>query len=446
MKVAILGYGRQGQSAAEYWQNLDSNAKITICDSNKSIEVPDKYASKLGEKYLNNLDEFDLIVRSPSIHPKQIVEANSEQILKKITSTTNEFFKVCPTKNIIGITGTKGKGTTSTLIAKMLEAAGFRVHLGGNIGLDPLLLLENNIKENDWVVLELANFQLIDIKYSPQIAVCLMVVPEHQDWHESLEEYYDSKTNLFRFQNVNDRAIYNGNYKSSEYIASFSPAKTKLRYDVPLIGNKPSFTEAAFVQNEEIKYGHELICNTTAVALIGRHNLENVAAAISAVWEVVKHDIKSLNKAIESFNGMEHRLEFVREHKGVSYYNDSFATTPEATIAAIKSFSQPKIIILGGSDKGISISPVVDEIINSNVKHVIVVGEMAKKFMDEFLAKDYKSFSEVQTNMNDIVSEASKYAKEGDVVLLSTACASFGMFEDYQDRGEQFKNIVKSIS
>ncbi len=187
MKIAILGYARQGQSAAEYYSH-DKNNEITICDIKENIKLPKNYLKKLGKTYLDNLDEFDLIVRSPSIHPKNIVKSNNAKILEKVTTTTNIFFEVCPTKNIIGVTGTKGKGTTSTLISKMLEKAGYRVHLGGNIGLDPLQLLKENISANDWVVLELANFQLIDIKHSPKIAVCLMVTPEHLDWHESIED------------------------------------------------------------------------------------------------------------------------------------------------------------------------------------------------------------------------------------------------------------------
>ena len=163
--IAIIGYGRQGKSAAEYWHLKDYN--VTICDQNTSITIPSWAKKQLGKNYLNNLQNFDVIVRSPMVHPSTLVKAGGKEILQKVTTTTNEFMQVCPTKNIIGVTGTKGKGTTSTLITKMLESAGKTVHLGGNIGIDPLQLLKNNIKKTDWVELELANFQLIDLNIHP---------------------------------------------------------------------------------------------------------------------------------------------------------------------------------------------------------------------------------------------------------------------------------------
>jgi UDP-N-acetylmuramoylalanine--D-glutamate ligase len=445
MKIAILGYARQGQSAAEYYSH-DKNNEITICDIKENIKLPKNYQKKLGKTYLDNLDEFDLIVRSPSIHPNNIVKSNDTKILEKVTTTTNIFFEVCPTKNIIGVTGTKGKGTTSTLISKMLEKAGYRVHLGGNIGLDPLQLLKENIKAQDWVVLELANFQLIDIKYSPKIAICLMTTPEHQDWHESIEEYYQAKSNLFRYQKQNDLAIYNGNYKSSEFIASISPAKKHLRFDVPLIGNPPKNTEAAFVKDDSIYYKNSFICKEGDIALLGRHNLENACAAISAIWEISKNNLKAITDTLNSFSGMKHRLEFVSEINQVKYYNDSFATTPEATIAAIRAFNKPIVIILGGSFKGVELNQVVDEVLNSTVKWVVAIGDSADYFVNNLIASGFNNISKIETNMNDIVEEATKRSTAGDVVLLSTACASFGMFENYEDRGNQFKQVVNSLN
>ena len=436
MQVAVLGYGLQGQSAAEYWHN--QGHEITICDENESTIVPVWAKAMLGEKYLEDLNNYDLIIRSPGIHPNKLIGSVSKN---KITTTTNEFFKVCPSKNIIGVTGTKGKGTTSTLISKILEEAGYRVHLGGNIGIDPLQLLKDNIQAEDWVILELSNFQLIDLNYSPGIAVCVMVVPEHLDWHETVEEYYDSKTSICRYQRKDDLVIYNGNYQASQYIANFSQGSKK-RYDVPLKDIKPKSTEAAYVHDRDIYYKNKLVCSVDEVALLGRHNLENVCAAISATWDILNGDTNPITKAIKEFSGMEHRLEFVQEINGVKYYNDSFASTPEATIAAIKSFSEPKVLILGGSDKGISLDPVFNEVLNSNVRHVIAIGNMAEVVKEGLEKRNYSSISVIQTNMKDIVEEAKQVAKAGDIVLLSTACASFGMFANYKDRGNQFKKTV----
>src|SRR5680860_514808 len=190
MNIAILGYGKQGQSAYEYWSAKDHD--LTICDNNENAKIPKDAKKQLGADYLKDLSRFDLIVRSPSVHPKDITDIAGQEILTKVTSNTNEFFKVCPSQNIIGVTGTKGKGTTSSLIARMLKAAGKTVYLGGNIGIPPLELLNpsagGKLKPDDWIVLELANFQLIDLHYSPQVAVCLMLVDEHLDWHgDSIE-------------------------------------------------------------------------------------------------------------------------------------------------------------------------------------------------------------------------------------------------------------------
>ena len=212
MKIAILGFAGQGQSSYDYW-NKKGN-QITVCDQSPEVELPKDVTARLGRDYLRNLDDFDLLVRTPALHPRHIVAENSPKILDKVTSNTNEFFKVCPTKNIIGVTGTKGKGTTSTLIAKILQKAEHTVHLGGNIGTPPLDILKD-IKKDDWVVLELANFQLIDLKYSPHIGVCLMVEPEHMDWHTDYEEYVAAKQQLFMNQTKTDKAIYYAKNKDS---------------------------------------------------------------------------------------------------------------------------------------------------------------------------------------------------------------------------------------
>jgi UDP-N-acetylmuramoylalanine--D-glutamate ligase len=240
MNIAILGFGTQGQSAYDYWNSPDND--ITICDSNEDTVLPDGVNAQLGANYLHDLDRFDMLVRTPILHPRDILAANpdSPNILKKTTTVTNEFLIACPSRNIIGITGTKGKGTTSTLVARMLQNAGKRVHLGGNIGLPPLDMLHGagaldagvtEIQTDDWVVLELANFQLIDILHSPAIAACLMVVPEHLDWHTDMEEYLLAKQQLFRWQTESDTAIYFSSNQNSEFIASASAGKkVRLRH------------------------------------------------------------------------------------------------------------------------------------------------------------------------------------------------------------------------
>ena len=441
MKVAVLGYGLQGQSAAKYW-HLAGN-QITICDQNINIVVPDWANSKLGSDHLNNLDEFDLIVRSPVIHPSIIINANDQTILGKVTTTTNEFFKVCPSKNIIGVTGTKGKGTTSTLISKILEASGKIVHLGGNIGLDPLLLLENNIQPEDWVVLELANFQLIDLQYSPHIAVCLMVVPEHQDWHQSPKDYYESKKQMFSYQDLDDIAIYNAKNDMSTEIANCSGGKM-IPYSVPKAGSLESLEKGAYVYGDSIMYNDTFICKINEVELLGRHNLENICASLAVVWQITGPEkLNEIKETIKNFKGLEHRLEYLGEKFGIKYYNDSFATTPEATIAAIRAIKLPTILILGGSDKGSEYFSLINEIVNSNVKRVIAIGDTGPYLSEKLRERGFNNVTTGGNTMEDIVSKAQSFAIAGDVILLSTACASFGLFKNYKDRGEQFKQFLQ---
>ncbi len=436
MKVAILGYGGQGQCALEYWSNL--GAEVTVCDKNVDTIVPSNAATQLGAHYLEGLDQFDLLVRTPALHPKDIIDANQDPtILPKVTSVTNEFFRVCPTKNLIGITGTKGKGTTSSLLAKMLEASGKRVHLGGNIGIPPLELLKNDIAGDDWVVLELANFQTLDLKYSPPIAVCLMMVPEHLDWHEDFQDYKNAKKPLFSHQNERDLAIYFGENVHSKEIASSGKAKLVPYYSPP----------GAFVNsNGEIQIDEVIICHTNDVALLGKHNWQNICAAITAFWQV-SHDADAIRAVVTSFSGLEHRLEFVRELDGVKYYDDSFGTTPETALVALQAFAQPKVLIVGGSDKGADFEALAKGIAECSVHSIVSIGVTGPKIAQ--LVRDHNPSIKIVENlqtMPEIVQTSRELANPGDVVLLSTACASFGLFQNYKDRGEQFKSAVKALS
>ncbi len=432
MTIAILGFGSQGKSAYEYWNH--SGNEITICDSNESIDVPSDALVKLGNNYLNNLDEFDMIVRSPSIHPSEIISANSDEILAKVTSNTNEFMKACPSNNIIGVTGTKGKGTTSSLIAKMIEAAGLRVHLGGNIGIPPLELLKDDIQETDWVVLELANFQLIDLKTSPHIGVCLMVVPEHMDWHKDMEEYMNAKSQLFINQSEKDIAVYYSDNNNSQVIANHSQGLRVPYFQAP----------GAYVDNDYIVMDSRKLLSTSQVKLLGNHNLQNVCAAITAFWQISK-DVQAITFSVETFSGLEHRLEKVAIVNGVSYYDDSFGTTPETAVVAIEAFEEPKIVILGGSDKGATYEKLARTVKNHNVKKAVLIGATASEIAKSLDEEGYTDYIMGPQTMPEIVATASELASEGDIILLSTGCASFGLFKNYKDRGEQFKQAVLKL-
>lgn len=437
MKIAILGFGAQGHSAYEYW---NAGNEITVCDQDVKLEAPKDVETQLGTGYLKNLDQYDLLVRTPKLHPREIAAANPEtpDILSKVTTVTDEFFQVCPTKNIIGVTGTKGKGTTSTLITKMLETAGKRVHLGGNIGIPPLDLLKEKIKPTDWVVLELANFQLIDVTYSPMIAICLMVEPEHLDWHPSIDEYLDTKRQLFRRQTENDLAIYYAPNKYSLSIAEASPGILMPYMATP---------GAEVIEEETVVIEGTKICDTSEIKLLGQHNWQNVCAAVTAVWQIT-HDQPALHKAIVNFSGLPNRLEFVREVKDVRYYNDSFASAPGATAAAITAIPGEKVMIVGGFDRGLDLSELARAFVlhQEKIRRVVAIGASAPTVEEALRAHGFTNYDVLKTkDLGEVVSHAQSAAQPGDAVIFSPGFPSFDMFKDFEDRGTKFKDVVHGL-
>ncbi len=430
MNVAIIGYGLEGESALTYWQK--QGASITICDLDTSKTIPAGVNSQLGENYLNNLDRFDVIMRTAGLAPHIILQKNPG-VEAKITTVINEFLRVCPTKNVIGITGTKGKGTTCTLTTKMLEAAGKEVFLGGNIGLSPFDFLPQ-LTPNSWVVLELSSFQLIDIKHAPHIAMCLMVVPEHLNWHADMPEYVEAKSQLFAHQSPNDIAIYFAENPLSHQIASASPGSKITYYAAP----------GAYVENDNIVIDNHVICNVNELKLLGKHNWQNACAAATAFWQAVQSP-DAIRKVLTTATGLPHRIEYVRTVNDVDYYDDSFGTTPETAIVAIEAFSQPKVVILGGADKGTSFDQLAATVAKGNVRHVITIGDTGPKIAQEIQASGFTAISPGGTTMAEIVAAAQSVAQPGDVVLLSTGCASFGLFANYKDRGNQFKEVVNAL-
>jgi UDP-N-acetylmuramoylalanine--D-glutamate ligase len=443
MKIAILGYGKQGHSAFQYWSQGND---ITICDKNEPTDLPANVETQTGDEYLRNLDRFNLIIRSPAIHPRDIVAANDERILRKVTSVTEEFFRVCPAQ-IIGVTGTKGKGTTSSLITKILQTAGKTVHLGGNIGIPPLELLDDDIKQTDWVVLELANFQLIDIGMSPPIAVCLMVVPEHLDWHSTMEEYVGAKQNLFRYQSSNDIAIFNRLSEYSSIVSGVSPA-LKMSYEVPPASQDPIEKNGAYVLGEDIYMDDERVCSIHDVALLGRHNLENVCAAIAATWNIIDNNPDVIIKAVKEFKGLPHRIEPVRNVNDISFYNDSFATAAGASIAAINSVTKPKVLIIGGYDRGLDLSSLSSEISkhSKDIRTVLLIGATIERMKSELDKVGFQNYKIVEDkDMQSIVKKAFSEAASGDAVLFSPGFASFDMFKNFEDRGLQYQACVNKL-
>ena len=315
----------------------------------------------------------------------------------------------------------------------MLRADGRTVHLGGNIGVAPLAML-SDIQPDDWVVLELSNFQLIDCKYSPALACCLMIASEHMDWHPGLEEYVSAKQNLFRWQTPDDRAVYYADNELSQKVVSVSPGQKIPYWQAP----------GAYVDNDQIVIDGQTICRTDEVKLVGWHNQQNVCAALTTVWQVCQN-VPALHEAISTFSGLEHRIEFVREINGVSFYNDSFGTTPETAQVAIEAFAQPKVLILGGSDKGADYTALAQTIAKADMRRVLLIGEQAGRLQAALDAAGFTNYEPGGTSMPEIVAKAAQVAQDRDIVLLSTACASFDMFKNYKDRGLQFKAAVQQL-
>lgn len=425
-KIAIAGFGVEGRASYEYYSRL--GADITIVDEKEKIEgIPEGVKTLLGEGVFEKLHEYDLVIRSPQINPARIVTHG------KIWSATNEFFEKCPAP-IIGVTGTKGKGTTSTLIADILRNTGKEVHLVGNIGV-PALDVIQDIAEEDIVVFELSSFQLWDIERSPQTAVVLMIEPDHMDVHASMDEYVNAKRNITYHQTEDDLLVHHPTNTFVKDIVESSVAQKKA-YLTP---------QGAHIEADSIKIANKIVCQTNEVGLLGTHNLENICAAITASWHYTQ-DVEAIKKAVVSFKGLPHRLEFVREVNGVKFYNDSFSTGPGATLAALRSFNEPLILLLGGSDKGIDLSKLVNAF-NPEKHTIVLIGSSSKKLEKKLTSKGFNRFINLGDlkSMSEIVKKVNENSGDTKIVLLSPAHASFDMFKNVYDRGDQFKKAVSLL-
>ncbi len=434
-KIAVLGMGVEGVSSAEFLRKHGAN--VTELDQ------------KADKDYLGSLEEFDMIVRSPGIKRSlpQLIEAEKKGVV--ITSQTKLFFDLCPCP-IIGVTGTKGKGTTSALIYEMLKKQGFDVHLGGNIGNPPFTFLDKLTPQSasrqggSKVVLEMSSFQLQDMTKSPHIGVVLMITSEHLDYHKDVYEYVDAKRNIIRFQANTDFSIINRDYLASNESDIHTEGK------VFHVSREQEVSQGAYVKNNGVflRYNdkEQKITDGKDVLLRGGHNLENVCAAVMAsVLSGVS--VKNIVSVLTSFRGLEHRLQFIGQVNGVEYYDDSFSTTPETAIAAIQAFKEPEILILGGAHKGsdfTELGKVISEA--KNIKAIIGIGlEWSRIKSTIRYTLNAIRYIEGCKNMKEIVQKAAEVAKPGDVVVLTPACSSFDMFKNYKDRGEQFKREVGKL-
>lgn len=419
----------------------ESEALVTVCDKKEDLGELGKELLQLGvqlhlgENYLENIDA-DVVFRSPGIRPDNPAFLKAIEKGAVLTSEMEVFFEVCPCK-IIAVTGSDGKTTTTTLISKLLEEAGFKVHIGGNIG-KPLLPDIENINENDIAVLELSSFQLFSIKKSPSVAVITNLEPNHLDWHKDYKEYIEAKKNIMLYQRENDILVTNAANPDSIEVAK----ETK--------GILRTFSRKCDalcrLEGNYIVYGSEKLLNINDIAIPGLHNVENYMTAISAVYDFVNKEV--IAKVAKTFGGVKHRIEFVRELDGVKYYNDSIASSPSRAIAGLNSFEQKIIMIAGGYDKKIPYD-VLGPVICQRVKKLVLLGATAPKIKQAVTeAEEYKDgMPEIKeaTDLKNAVDLAKEGAVSGDVVILCPASASFDMFKNFEERGNKFKELVNEL-
>ena len=435
--VSVIGIGISNRPLIKYLVSL--GAKVTAHDKKSEAELGDAVKEFkemgvkliLGDNYLENLSK-DIIFKTPGIrcdHPK-ILDAKKNG--STITSEMEVFFEICPAK-IIAVTGSDGKTTTTTLIHTMLKEAGFDAHLGGNIG-TPLMTKAEDMKESDYAVLELSSFQLHTMKRCPDVAVITNITPNHLDWHTDYDEYIDAKKNIMRNQKFEDILVTNAENEITRNIANEAKGKR--------ISFSSKNKSDIYLKNDAIYFYDEEVLKVSDIKIPGHHNIENYMAAIGAVYNLVGKDV--VNKVAKSFGGVPHRIELVRTLEGVRYYNSSIDSSPNRTINTLNVFSEPVVLIAGGKDKGIPYDEIGEPIAN-HVKTLILIGATAK-IIDEAVKKTGKS---VDTIFADTYEEAVLKAKEssvpGDVVLLSSASTSFDMFNNFEERGNLFKELVNKL-
>lgn len=453
--IAVLGLSVEGSDAVRFLHK--EGAIIACCDRRTKKDLGDAYKEfedmgvsfRLGAGYLTDLSDFDAVVRTPGMLldlPELVLYRKTG---RTITSLTKIFFDECRAP-IIGVTGSKGKGTTSTLIFEMLHKDGKKAYLGGNVG-TPLLSRVREIEPDAWVVLELSSFQLQDLTKSPHIAVILRTTQDHlfnfdknaTNFHPTRDAYVQAKKPIVRYQTSLDVAIVNADDPTSSSFTKETRAKTYAFSSVNQSADAFVRQHAVFLNwKEKVKR----LCGKDDIKIFGDHNLENIAAASIAAREAGVL-FQAIRLAAREFTGLEHRLEIVRNVGGVTYVNDTFSTVPETTIAAMRSFDKPMILILGGSEKGSDFSQMGREIATSRVKVVVVIGDMTDRIIAALDDAGYRGKRIVGLRtMHEVVDSAARESNPGDIVILSPACASFDMFINYKERGYQFKHEVNHLA
>lgn len=448
-KVAIIGLGVSNIPLLDYMN--EKEARVTVFDDRTIDKIPIEALEKIrkyeinsyfGEESLKKLKGFDIIFRSPSCMPNR--EELQEEVKRGavLTSEIEMVLQMSPS-TVIGVTGSDGKTTTTTLIYEIIKAKGYKCFLGGNIGTPLFTKIEEMLPE-DVVVLEMSSFQLMGMEISPQISVITNISPNHLNIHKDYEEYIEAKKNIFKYQDDNGVIVLNYDNEITRNLANEANGKVKF------FSSKEKLSDGIILDDGIVKECKDKvrrhILDTKNIKLRGNHNYENACAAIATTEGLV--DIDTQIDVISNFEGVEHRLELVREIDGVKWYNDSIGTSPTRTMAGLHSFDEDIILIAGGYDKHLDYKPLAKPILEK-VKTLILMGQTADKIYYAVKEEAENENKQIETyvceSLEDTVKMAHKVAKKGQIVLFSPASASFDLFKNFAERGKKFKELVNRI-
>ncbi len=443
-RVVVVGLAREGVSLVRFLAGVGAAVTANDHATADSLapalalldEVPVRFV--LGEHPAELFTNSDFVFVSPGVPLQMSPLVEAEKLGVPISSETQLFFELCP-GSMVGITGSSGKTTTTTLVGEMLRTAGFPTHVGGNIGV-PLLERLDQIGPEEWVVLEMSSFQLERLPYSPRIATILNITPNHLDRHSDMESYVTAKANILRHQRPGDRAVLNADDVVTAGLSTVEP---------PIWFSLEHPVDGSYLEGDRIVLGGGVtattVCRVTDVRLRGRHNLSNVVAAV-AVASAAGVPTGAMAAVISRFRGVPHRLEIVSEINGVTYCNDSIATAPERSMASIRSFDEPVILIAGGRDKHLPMDEWA-ELIRRRVRALVLLGESSDLIERAVLAAPGPAAPPIYRagSMEEAVGLASRVALPGDVVLLAPGGTSFDMFKDFEERGERFVGLVREL-
>lgn len=446
-RIDVIGLGISNISVISYLLSLNIDINIYVRDENENSKEKlseeflnnKKLHLNFGSTYLDDLDKADYIFRSPGIKPFLPQIENAVRNGSILTSEIEQVVNLAPCK-IIGITGSAGKTTTTTLVSEFLKKYKHNVYVGGNIG-TPLFDKLDKITKDDLIVLELSSFQLMTMKKSPNYALITNIYEDHLDYHRDFEEYVSAKENIFIHQKKDDLFVIN---KDDKYYDRFLG---KVKGKVLEFSENDNITSGAFFKNGKIylkdKNNIAFVVDVNDLKIIGNKNYLNICSAICLVKDFV--DIEDIKDILIHFRGVEHRLEFVDIIDNVSYYNDSISTTPGKAIAALTSFNKKIILIAGGSDKNLDYTPLGKYIVKAS-KYLILLGDTSKKIKEAVLKVDKNFKIKEVSNLKEAIYYSKEIAKEGDIVVMSPASASFDMYKNYKQRGKEFKEIVLNLN